>query len=199
MIIEITKNNIKEASVTIANELNHGGVSIVPTDTLYGIIADAFNIDAVARIYDVKGRDENKPFLVLLSSIDDVAKFSDMPIPQKIKKYIPGMLTFILPLKASLSGGVLPYLHETVAIRVVADDLMRSIIEHTTSRAIVAPSANPSGVATLSSRDEIIDMYENVVNILAVDNKDKSNALASTIYDCTNDVVIREGSVVLDL
>ncbi len=197
MIIEITENNIEEASVFLANELNSGGVAIVPTDTVYGIIADAFNIEAVRRIYEIKGRDDNKPFLVLLNSIDDVCNFSDMSIPQKIRKYIPGMLTFILPLKHSLIGK-LPYLNNTVAIRVVADNLMKNIIERTNSRAIVAPSANPSGIATLSSRDEIISMYEDRVNIIAIDNKDKSNTIASTIYDCTRDVVVREGFVVLD-
>lgn len=197
MIIEITENNFHASSTTVADKLNAGSVAIVPTDTVYGIVADAFNTHAVARIYEIKARDDNKPFLVLLSSVDDVCKFSDMPIPQKIRKYIPGMLTFILPLKSSLKGK-LEYLNETVAIRVVADNFIKSVIEHTNSKAIVAPSANPSGVPTLTNGDDIIDMYQNVVGIIAVDDKDKSNAMASTIYDCINDKVLREGSVVLD-
>ncbi len=197
MIIEITEGNTIDTSIAIANNLNLGGVSIVPTDTVYGIVADAFNREAVKRIYDIKGRDENKPFLILIKSIDDVKYFSDMVLPQKIRKYIPGMLTFILPLKDSLQDK-LSYLHGSVAIRVVADSFISSIIEYTNSQAVVAPSANPAGVATLSDRDEIISMYENIVDIIAIDNKDKSNALASTIYDCIDDKVIRMGSVVLD-
>ncbi len=198
MIIEITKSNTIDVGSTIANKLNSGGVCVVPTDTVYGIVADTFNIDAVARIYDIKKRDENKPFLILLSSIDDIGKFSDMSIPQKIKKYIPGMLTFILPLSEHVKDR-LPYLDSTIAIRVVRDSFMRAVIENTNSKAIVAPSANPSGVATLSDRDDIVAMYENVVDIIAIDDKDKSKILASTIYDCINNKVIREGSVVLDL
>ncbi len=75
---------------------------------------------------------------------------------------------------------------------------MRSIIEHTNSRAIVAPSANPAGVDTLSNKNEIISMYENIVDIIAVDDKDRVNVAASTIYDCINDKIVRIGAVTLD-
>ena len=197
MIVEISKNNINEISLNIANILNDGGLAIVPTDTVYGIIADAFNSDAIKNIYEIKGRNENKPFLILLNSINDVAKFSDMPIPNNIKKYIPGMITFILPLKDSLKNKLI-YLKDTVAIRIVKNELIENIIKHTNSKAIVAPSANPSGIATISDSHNIIKMYKDKVDIIVVDDKDKKNILSSTIYDCINNKILREGSVVLD-
>ena len=56
--------------------LKKGGIGVVATDTLYGIVGSALSIKAVQRIYAVKGRDDKKPFIILISSIADLKKFS---------------------------------------------------------------------------------------------------------------------------
>ncbi|MBW5395132.1 L-threonylcarbamoyladenylate synthase, partial [Brachyspira hampsonii] len=68
MIINLEKNNsesIEYAANEVIKVINEGGIVVSPTDTVYGMLADAFNSDAVNRIYTVKEREKNKPLLIL--------------------------------------------------------------------------------------------------------------------------------------
>lgn len=104
MIINLNKNDIESVKYT-ANEvikvIKGGGIVISPTDTVYGMLANAFNNEAINRIYEIKGRDRDKPFLVLLKDEKSIKSFCDIPIPNIIKKNIPGELTFIMPMSES--------------------------------------------------------------------------------------------------
>ena len=121
MIINIDKNN-KESIEYAANEvikvINKGGVVISPTDTVYGMLADAFNVDAVNKIYKIKEREKDKPLLILIKDIKYCSKFSNMEVPDIIKNNVPGELTFIMPLSDSLKNNFL-YLKSTVALRML--------------------------------------------------------------------------------
>lgn len=78
MIINLNKNDIESVKYT-ANEvikvIKGGGIVISPTDTVYGMLANAFNNEAINRIYEIKGRDRDKPFLVLLKDEKSIKKF----------------------------------------------------------------------------------------------------------------------------
>ncbi|PIR97814.1 MAG: threonylcarbamoyl-AMP synthase [Candidatus Colwellbacteria bacterium CG10_big_fil_rev_8_21_14_0_10_42_22] len=125
--------------------LRSGGIGVIPTDTLYGIVAPVFSQDAVNRIYELKNRDYNKPFVILLSSIDNLGQFKialDDVIRQKIKGLWPGPVSIILPCPFD----EYEYLHrgrESLAFRVPADDDLIGFLEE--SGPLVAPSANPQG------------------------------------------------------
>jgi len=119
----------------IADALIAGSVVLMPTDTIYGLHAVAANEEAVARIAEMKGRDETKPFIVLASSVDE---FPDLGItaPPEILNDLasiwPAPLTAILPRGAS-----------TLAVRIPAVDWLRALIERTGP--LVSTSANRAG------------------------------------------------------
>ena len=129
--------------MTIASILLGGGVVLMPTDTIYGLHALADHADAVQRIVDMKGRGEDKPFVVVGSSIEQLeelgATFSKSA-REILDQLWPGPLTAIVPLRASIaaSRGA-----ATVAVRVPALDSFREILQQTGP--LASTSANRSG------------------------------------------------------
>lgn len=92
MIINLEKNNsesIEYAANEVIKVINEGGIVVSPTDTVYGMLADAFNSDAVNRIYTVKEREKNKPLLILSKNLESVKRFSNKEVPEIIKKISP--------------------------------------------------------------------------------------------------------------
>lgn len=90
----ITEEKIEE----VVNILKSGGVIITPTDTVYGIIADALNEDAVKKIYDLKNRKYSNPMSVVVSDLDMISKITKTVTDLEkriIEKFLPGPLTII--------------------------------------------------------------------------------------------------------
>ena len=196
MIISLNKNDIesvKYAANEVAKVIKDGGVVISPTDTVYGMLASAFNPKAVQRIYEIKGREKDKPLLILLESEKDLKLFSDMPIPEIVKKNIPGELTFIMPLSANLKYNF-EFLKTTVAIRIPKDNYMKLILKKTPP--IVAPSANLSGEGIIYEGDKIVEIFKDkadlIINAGLIEKK-----LPSTLYDSINKKILRQGEVYL--
>src|SRR5688572_20900591 len=134
---------IAEAARLIAD----GQVVAVPTETVYGLAADATNGEAVARIYEAKGRPAFNPLIVHVLGIDQAAAFADLGDQARslAELYWPGPLTVVVPLRfdspiASLVTAGLP----TVAIRAPAHPAMRDLLA-ATGKPLAAPSANASG------------------------------------------------------
>lgn len=196
MIINFDKKDIENTKY-VANEvakiIKDGGVVISPTDTVYGILANVFNADAVFRIYKIKGREKDKPFLILLENEKDLKLFSDMPIPEIVKKNIPGELTFIMPLAKNLKYNF-EFLKSTVAIRIPKDDYMRLILKETPP--IVAPSANLSGEGVIYDGDKIVEIFKDKVDLI-VNAGLIEKKLPSTLYDSINKKILRQGEVYL--
>jgi len=130
-----------------AQVLRDGGLVSFPTETVYGLGADASNDRAVARIFEAKGRPRFNPLIVHLPSLDaarKIAVFDDQAM-RLADAFWPGPLTLVLPLRpdAGLSALVSAGL-ATVALRVPAHALARDLLART-ARPVAAPSANPSG------------------------------------------------------
>lgn len=194
MIINLDKNDIesiKYAAEEVSKVINGGGIVVSPTDTVYGMLADAFNNDAVNRIYAIKEREKNKPLLVLLNNLESVSKFSDKEVPDIIKKNIPGELTFIMSLLEELKN-TFSYLKDTIALRIPNDEYMQFILKGTNP--LVAPSANPSGYGVILDGNELAELYKYkadlIVNAGVLENK-----MPSTLYDCIENKVLRQGAV----
>ncbi len=151
--------------------LQKGGAIIAPTDTLYGILAQALNKKSVERIYKIKGRDSYKPFIILITEIKDLTKFKieHSGILQNVRMFSKGKkVSFILPCLHSQ----FKYLHrgtKSLAFRIVSKrnknlfDLINKV------GPLVAPSANPQGLnpaQTIGGAQEYfgdkIDLYINV-------------------------------------
>lgn len=139
-------------SFVILNEMNivdilkTGGIGVVATDTLYGIVGQALNHDTVERIYDVKKRTPTKPFIILISDVADLELFDitlSEAMKKKIRAYWPGPVSIVL----DCANPDLEYLHRgtnTLAFRLPVKEDLRKLLSATGP--LVAPSANPEGM-----------------------------------------------------
>lgn len=139
---------------TYAEILQNGGIGIIATDTLYGIVGQALKRDTVERIYEVKKRTPTKPFIILISSVDDLELFDitlSKSIREKIQVYWPGPVSIIL----DCPNPRFEYLHRgtnTLAFRLPAKEGLRKLLSGTGP--LVAPSANPEGLAPARTIEE---------------------------------------------
>ena len=134
--------------------LKAGKVGIVPTDTLYGLSAGAFDAAACARIYALKGRDEGKPFIILIADMSDLSRFG-IELTAVQKSYLdtvwPGPVSVILPCPHE----EFTYLHRgttTLAFRLPILPELRALLRETGP--LVAPSANPQGLEPAHTLEE---------------------------------------------
>src|SRR3989304_6798119 len=84
----------------IVEILRRGGITVIPTDTIYGLVGSAFSKKAIERIYKIKGRKKTKPFIILISSFNDLKRFNIKPSIKEfkiLKKIWPGPVSIILP------------------------------------------------------------------------------------------------------
>lgn len=127
--------------------LRAGALVALPSETVYGLAADATQDSAVAAIYTAKGRPDFNPLIVHLPDLDSAMAIADFPGTARAlaDAFWPGPLTLVLPLKPGhgLSARVTAG-HATVAIRLPAHPVMQAVLQ-AAARPIAAPSANPSG------------------------------------------------------
>jgi L-threonylcarbamoyladenylate synthase len=170
-----------------------GGVVVMPTDTVFGIVASAFNKEAVERLYDVRGRDKDKPCIILCSEYNDLQKFglelNDFQ-KSKLKEIWPNPVSVIL----KCQNKSMEYLHRgvgTLAFRVPKPDKLRAILSKTGP--ILAPSANPQGLPIAKNLDEAKRYFGSRVD-LYVDGVtgDKVSTLIS--FENEKVTVLREGA-----
>lgn len=174
-----------------------GNVGVMPTDTVYGLVARAADPIAVARMYALKQRD-HKPGTVIAASVEQLVALG---VPQdhldRVKKWWPNSLSVETPLDTNLS-----YLHQDTGrqgFRVVADEKVRSVLEQTGP--LVTSSANHPGKPGSVTVDEAWDYFGDRVDFY-VDGGDLSGREPSTIIKINDDdsiEVIREGAVHIDL
>ena len=191
----------KDLIAVFASMLASGKTVIFPTETVYGLGANALDEEAAAKIYQAKGRPSDNPLLVhiadkedvygLVENIDDRAKLL-------MDKFWPGPLTIVFKKKdiipARTSGGL-----DTVAIRMPSDQVARNLIRQA-GVPIAAPSANISGRPSPTKPEHIIrDMDGRVDGILV--GGSCNYGVESTIVDLSGDVamVLRPGSITLEM
>lgn len=129
----------------IISTLEYGGIGVLPTDTLYGVVGSAVSKKAVARIYKVRKRDPKKPLIILIHSLSDLAVFGVVLTTQEkkmLRTVWPGAVSVLLPCARKR----FVYLHRgtnMLAFRVPADAPLRALLKKTGP--LVAPSANIEG------------------------------------------------------
>ena len=197
--------NIMKATDQVLNEaqklLSYGALVVFPTETVYGLGADATNEKAVKEIYQVKGRPSFNPLIVHVVDVNaakKVAKFNDTALILA-KKFWPGPITFILPLKktANLAPSVTAGLN-TVAVRSPNNKVALKLLA-LCKHPICAPSANKSQKI---SPTKAIHVHQSLQkdDLLILDNGKSKIGLESTILDCTKDnpVIVRQGAITLE-
>ncbi len=132
----------------VVSVIKENGIVVMKTDTLYGLIASAFRPEVVARLYMIKNRISEKPFIILIESINDLKKFG-IVVPKHvlsvIKRYWPGPTSIIFQLPQGELENFF-YLHRGVgslAFRIPQEEYICDILRETGP--LVAPSANPEG------------------------------------------------------
>ena len=182
------------ASMNKAAELlKKNKIVVYPTDTLYGILGRALSRRVVERIYRVKGRDENKPFIILISAISDLNDFGIKLSDRKSKflnKIWPGPVSVILPCTSTKFS----YLHrgtKGLAFRMPKDKELLKILSATGP--LVAPSANPQGETPASNINKAKKYFGNKVD--GYYGKNKKTGKPSTIISLvdTKPKIIRQG------
>ena len=193
-----SKAAIDEAASLIAA----GQCVAVPTETVYGLAADATNGEAVAGIYAAKGRPSFNPLIVHVPDLDAaerVAMFDD-EARKLASRYWPGPLTLVLPLRAdsgiaSLATAGLP----TIAIRVPAHPAMQGLLQ-ACRRPLAAPSANASGTISPTRAEHVLKSLDGRIPLI-IDAGPTSQGLESTILALTGGAtrLLRPGPVVVEL
>jgi L-threonylcarbamoyladenylate synthase len=171
---------------TILEVLKGGGVAILLCDTIYGIVG--ISPESEERIRDIKGRERNKPFILLIPDAGWLPRFTSTELPQTLQHIWPAKLTMILPHR---KGG-------TLALRVPEDSSLRSIVKDL-DRPLVSTSVNRGGEPPLNRIDEIIAEFESDVDLI-VDSGDHEGGIPSTIVDVTTTPyrILRQGAVKID-
>jgi L-threonylcarbamoyladenylate synthase len=200
IISNCTASAIKDAAAS----LMAGNLVAFPTETVYGLGADATNERAVARIYEVKGRPTDHPLIVHISSIDKLDKWAkDIPeyAVKLARNFWPGPMTLILPrtdlAKDFITGG-----QNNVGIRVPVHTVALSLLKEFEIQGgigVAAPSANRFGkVSPTSAEDVRVELSENLsANDLVLDGGPSLIGVESTIINCTQAVptILRPGSI----
>jgi len=175
--------------------LQAGNVGVIPTDTVYGLVARAADKEAVARLYGLKNR-EGKPGTIIAATID---QFAHLGIKARylraVAEYWPGAISIVIP-----CGPELEYLHEGVgslAVRVPDDEQLQVLLEQTGP--LLTSSANHPGEDTATTIAQAQNYFGDSVDFY-VDGGDLSNRQPSTIVRVVDDAieVLRQGAVVIE-
>ncbi len=200
IISNCTESAIKDAATSLIS----GNLVTFPTETVYGLGADAANKDAVLRIYEVKGRPVDHPLIVHISSIEHLDKWArDIPeyAIKLARSFWPGPMTLILP-RTKLAKDFITAGQDNVGIRVPSHTVALALLKEFESQGglgVAAPSANRFGKVSPTTAQAVSDELSNYLTStdLILDGGPCAVGVESTIIDCTQKlpVIIRPGEV----
>jgi L-threonylcarbamoyladenylate synthase len=197
IVFDCSDPHQREAGLTAAiTALSRGDLVLLPTDTVYGVAADAFTPAAVTRLLAAKNRGRTMPVPVLIGEASTLSGLTvDLPpvATQLAQAFWPGGLTLVVEHAESLAWD-LGDAEGTVAVRLPDDDIARELLRSTGPLAV--SSANRSGrPAATTAQDAVDQLGEHAVVVL--DGGPRTGSAASTIVDCTGPVprVLRIGAI----
>lgn len=177
-VVPADEGGIAEA----ARLIREGQPVAVPTETVYGLAADATSGEAVARIYEAKGRPSFNPLIVHVAGLEQAERIAgfDAAARALAEKYWPGPLTLVLPLReeAGIASIVTAGL-ETIALRASAHPAMQALIAGA-GRPLAAPSANASGRISPTRAEHVLDSLGGRIPLI-LDGGATGHGLESTI------------------
>ena len=193
MIISQTTDNLRQITATIAG----CGVIAFRTDTFYGLGADPFNASAVHKIRELKGREDDKPILIVISDtkeVDRLIPFRAKAFDDLAKRFWPGALTIIGQAAAELPNQ-LTVGTKTVGVRLPDDDRVRALIA-ACGGALTATSANVSGQPPARTAAEVASYFGQRIDLI-VDGGATTSESPSTVVDATTSELklVREGLI----
>ena len=192
-IKSITSDSLAEAKKIIQN----GGVVGMPTETVYGLGGNAFNDDAVKRIFEVKGRPSDNPLIAHVHVDYDLTKIIDYdpPYAKALREaFLPGPLTLVYPSTDKVS----PYVScglNTLAVRIPSHEGAQAFLR-AVDIPIVAPSANLSKHVSPTSAQHVFEDFDGKIPLI-LDGGESEGGIESTVCDVTGEipVVLRPGLI----
>ena len=193
----INTRNVDEAALCLKN----GGTVVFPTETVYGLGADAFNPDAIDKIYQAKGRPSDNPLIIHISKTSDLDKLVSCVSNEAgllIDTFWPGPLTLVFKKRpevlAKVTGGL-----DTVAVRFPSNQIAAELIAKS-GVFVAAPSANLSGSPSPTVCEDVISDLDGRVDYI-IDGTGCEIGLESTVVDVSGDdiVILRPGAVTLEM
>lgn len=186
-----------QAIARAAEVIRRGGLVAFPTETVYGLGADAFNPEAVARIFEAKGRPAHDPIIVHVADVEELARVArDVPpVARRLAEaFWPGPLTLVLP-RADAVPPVVTAGGETVAVRCPAHPVALALIR-ASQTPIAAPSANRFGHTSPTTAQHVLDDLDGHFDLL-LDGGPTPVGVESTVLDLTAEVptILRPGGV----
>ncbi len=200
-IVKLDAANIDETAIERAAEIiKNGGLVAFPTETVYGLGANALDAEASKKIYEAKGRPSDNPLIAHIASLDTldeiVEDVSDVA-KNLIDKFWPGPMTLIFKKKDlvpdSTTGGL-----KTLAVRFPENEIAKALIEKS-GVPIAAPSANTSGKPSPTKGEHVIEDLDGKVDMI-LDGGEVGLGLESTIIDVTDKpTILRPGFITQEM
>jgi L-threonylcarbamoyladenylate synthase len=194
-VLMIVPDN-RESRMQAAEIIRRGGVIAFRTDTFYGLGADPFNRDAIVRIRELKGREDDKPILLLISDETEVDRFIEQSEFFKLvaKGHWPAPLTLIgvarpeVPIE--LTAGT-----KSLGVRLPDDNDVRSFVRGC-GGALTAPSANVSGQPPARTAKEVANYFPSGIDLI-IDGGEVTATQPSTVLDLSSSepCLIRDGAI----
>ncbi|MDR1689932.1 MAG: threonylcarbamoyl-AMP synthase [Clostridiales bacterium] len=204
IVKRITGNAVTDMEIILeaAEIIKRGGLVAFPTETVYGLGANAFNPQAVKKIFEAKGRPQDNPLIAhisVLDMLDDLARDITFKAIDLAKAFWPGPLTMIFFKKETVPDEVSCNL-PTIAVRFPENEIARLLIEKS-GVPVAAPSANLSGRPSPTLAEHVIeDLYGKIDMI--IDGGQCAHGIESTIVDLTlpgQPVILRPGSITTEM
>ncbi|NJE53631.1 L-threonylcarbamoyladenylate synthase [Thermococcus sp. 21S9] len=194
------RDGLDERKIKVAGRLIiEGKLVAFPTETVYGLGADALNENAVRRIFEAKGRPADNPLIVHIADFNDLKKLA-REIPEEAKllaeRFWPGPLTMVLPKREEVplvtTGGL-----DTVAVRMPAHPIALALIR--ASKPISAPSANISGKPSPTLAEHVVDDFYGRIEAI-IDGGPTWVGVESTVIDLSSErpTLLRPGGLPLE-
>lgn len=182
---------------TAISAAQKGGVIAFPTDTVYGLGASLAHREALARIYDIKGRSPDKPLPILIASLDVISTLAENPDPELLRlaaRFWPGPLTIVLTARPNLPMEVVAP-DNTIGVRIPDHSIALTIAQHN-GGSIATSSANRSGSRPACTAEEIRVEFGGEIEVI-LDGGIAPCSVASTVIRREGDTinVLREGAI----
>ena len=192
-----------DLDVVIKTLKEDGKVIAIKTDTVYGLVCNAFDKKATDKIYHIKNRETRKPLSIFIKSADEVKKYVDEAnltsyVKKIMEKYWPGALTIVFKKKDgsfdNITSGV-----SSIGIRIPNDKDLLYILDNL-DFPLAQTSCNISGEKEYKNADEIRKKLGDLVDLIADGGEVKDN-IPSTILsvECNEPIILRDGAIKLDV
>lgn len=193
-------SNDQKGILTACEILKNGGVVAIPTETVYGLAASAYNENAIKAVFTAKGRPQDNPLIVHISDMEMLSEIA-LEIPEAAikcaEKFWPGPLTMVLKKSDKINDSVSAGL-KTVAVRMPSEETARSVIEKS-RLPLAAPSANVSGKPSPTTAQHVINDLDGKIDAVIM-GEDSTVGVESTVITLVGEhpVLLRPGAVTLE-